>query len=1317
MSSDPAIRDHQTWLGYLQPEGLVVSAAALVDSQVILPHDTIALQENFLCLINEVEVDGAETTEAVTDLKDFVLSFLEWPEEFLVGLNPERPLPDSLTVPLPEFGEILTPSFGFNNPKPKDPAFPWLLLVQELSQGKDLDALFSHDPKGWSASPARRFERLLRETQVPIGVLSNGTHIRLIYAPRGENAGSLTFPVSAMGEVAGRPILAAFHLLLHRGRLLTGPTEARLPALLAKSRDYQSTVSTALAEQVLDALYELLRGFQAANEHAKGDLFREVLAKNPDSIYAGLLTVLMRLVFLLYAEDRGLMPGTSLYEQHYSVHGLFKKLRQDHEHYPDTIDHRYGAWPRLLALFRAVYDGCCHQHLKMPPRHGHLFDAGRFSFLEGQTMAEPMLPLISDGVIYRVLDKLLILDGERLSYRTLDVEQIGSVYETMMGFKLEVTQGPTIALKPGKKNGAPTAVDLNEILAKKSADRLKWLADKTEQKFSGDAAKGIQNACTLDDLLVALDKKIARNATPDKVAKGSLMLQPSDERRRSGSHYTPRSLTEPIVRTALRPVLERLGEKPTPEQILDLKVADIAVGSGAFLVEACRQMGDELVKAWHIHGTMPAIPPDEDEVLLARRLIAQRCLYGVDKNPMAADLAKLSLWLVTLAKDHPFTFLDHSIRSGDSLVGLTKNQIADFHWENTPSRIFGQEKIEERLSLVSQYRREILGGGDLLSPELKKQKLDLADKSLNTVREAGDLVIAAFFGAEKDKERKTFRNKYLGLLTESYGKPELLIETEKIVNGLRSGERPIAPFHWEIEFPEIFDCENPGFDVIVGNPPFLGGQFISGAFSSIYLSYLKSFYTNTDRVTDLVAYFFRKAFRLLRRLGVFGLIATNTIAQGDTRIGGLYSIRKEGGRILSVNKRVAWPGVAAVVVSVLHIGKSGPNPPYLLDGKIVQDITSYLYPYGCDESPKPLQFNQRCSHHGSYIYGVGFTFDDYDSLASPVAVAKELIAVEPHYKQRIYSYLGGEDILRSPNHTSERLVINMNDLEEDEAWKKWPKLMDILERKVKVERFKLKDNADGKRYKTNWWKWARHSESLDARKAEVNRMLVHPFTSGHLAFVFVPLDVIVGSPHNIFTLETYAAFASLQSRAHECWVRFFASSLKDDLRYTRSDCFETFPFSIDFEINPNLEQPGKEYYEFRAALMIRNNEGLTKTYNRFHDPNETSPDILRLRELHAAMDRAVLDAYGWNDLPTDCEFILDYEEEDDEDSVAKKKKKPWRYRWPDPVRDEVLARLLALNAERAEEERLAGITSSVKGVPTKKGRKKSSGTPQTEQLL
>ena len=178
---------------------------------------------------------------------------------------------------------------------------------------------------------------------------------------------------------------------------------------------------------------------------------------------------------------------------------------------------------------------------------------------------------------------------------------------------------------------------------------------------------------------------------------------------------------------------------------------------------------------------------------------------------------------------------------------------------------------------------------------------------------------------------------------------------------------------------------------------------------------------------------------------------------------------------------------------------------------------------------------------------------------------------------------------------------------------------------------------------------------------------------------------------NVYPYQTYAAFGALQSRSHEIWARFFGSSLEDRLRYTPSDCFETFPFPDGWDTHPALEAAGKAYYEYRGALMVDNGEGMTRTYNRFHDIYETDPCIAELRALHAAMDRALLDAYGWTDIPTDCDFLLDYEIDE---ATWGRKKKPYRYRWPDPIRDEVLARLLALNADRAAAGARAGTLAA-----------------------
>jgi len=202
--------------------------------------------------------------------------------------------------------------------------------------------------------------------------------------------------------------------------------------------------------------------------------------------------------------------------------------------------------------------------------------------------------------------------------------------------------------------------------------------------------------------------------------------------------------------------------------------------------------------------------------------------------------------------------------------------------------------------------------------------------------------------------------------------------------------------------------------------------------------------------------------------------------------------------------------------------------------------------------------------------------------------------------------------------------------------------------------------------------------------------------------------MVFGHTLIVFPFDQYSVFACLQSRIHFVWAVFFAATMKDDLRYIPSDCFETFPFPVAFETLPTLEQAGREYYEYRAALMVRNNQGLTATYNRFHDPNEGDPGIIRLRELHRAMDRAVLDACDWTDIQPTCEFLLDYEDEEDgESSGSRRRKKPWRYRWTDEIRDEVLARLLELNRVRAEEEQLSGAAAEAnsKSKPNRHTRK------------
>jgi hypothetical protein len=451
------------------------------------------------------------------------------------------------------------------------------------------------------------------------------------------------------------------------------------------------------------------------------------------------------------------------------------------------------------------------------------------------------------------------------------------------------------------------------------------------------------------------------------------------------------------------------------------------MGSGAFLVEACRAIGERLVDAWERWPeTRPTIPADEDEELHARRLVAQRCLYGVDKNPRAVDLARLSLWLATLAKDHEFTFLDHALKCGDSLVGLTRSQIGAANWDESKSGLpLFRKLVTETVAEAMQARAEIQAAPDDTARAIQETRHRIIEDRLTPVRTIGDAVISAFFAADKPKGREKERAKVESWLTGG----SLQDHWEKLgaaASTLRAGEHPIPPFHWEIEFPEVFARQNGGFDAMIGNPPFLGGKRISSEFGNSYRDWLPAIHQGSDGNADLVAHFFRRAFNLLRHEGTFGLIATNTIRQGDTRASGLSVILQNGGVILRATRRLKWPGEAAVVVSVVHVGKGGTIAP-VLDGLHMKRISAYLVAGDLDTSPAPLAANSGKAFVGSYVLGMGFTFDDVAAakgIASSLNEMEALLTENPRNLERIFPYLGGEEINNHPNQAHSRFVID-----------------------------------------------------------------------------------------------------------------------------------------------------------------------------------------------------------------------------------------------------------------------------------------------------
>ena len=1356
------INIHEEWIGMTQPVGLVVEPTVL-DRFGIFPEKDIKVVSDFqrrLESLFEDQINGEKSLTVIKNLKDFCKEVLDWQDSDL--LKPEEFQIDNkgkgIFVPLDDYEEILKPDWVvpeyFGNGKEKKIQ----ILVKELDIGTPFDQIIknSNNTKFWEATHQQRFERLLKESENPIGILWNGIAIRLVYAPRGESSGYINFPLEPMITVDGRPMIGAIEMLLGPDRLFEGgSSNLRLRTLMEQSRKEQNEVSTRLSEQVLEALWILVRGIDVADKKSRSlgkTILNDLPNSDPDHLYGGLITVLLRLVFLLYSEDEKLMPIDTLYVENYSISGLASRLRKDRNELQGAMEERYGAWSSLLSLFRLIFDGGGPYESYLPARHGELFDPDTYPFLEGRDKNNfygnevlNNVPLISDDVIDKVLTKLLILDGQLLSYRALDVEQIGSVYEAIMGFKVELAKGSSVGIlynPPRQKIRITYVVNAEKLLSQKTSNRESWLKQDAgvDLKFSPAIRRNLCSANNLEELCHALGSRLSPN-TPRGLQKGSLILQPTLERRRSGSHYTPRLLTEPVIEESFRPWLESFSFKPSAKDILSLKICDPAMGSGAFLVAACRFLANFLVKAWERDEYPEEFNNSFDKDNYARRLVAQNCIYGVDKNIFAVSLAKLSIWLITLNKDLPFTFLDHALKSGNSLIGHSveeiKNNLKNFHKQLS---IFSdQNKVINNIS----YERGKIFSNDTRndkSYDQKKESLKKQSNDTKTIRLAGDLLIAAFFDSTRNSEIESRKENYLSLLNDFSENEFSKKSINQICQKLEIGEKGIKPFHWDLEFPEVFFQGRDGFDIFIGNPPFAGKNTISSSNPDRIIDWLKNLHVESHGNADIVSHFFRRCFNLTRSDGSLGLITTNTISQGDTRSTGLRYICLNSGTIYSAKKRYKWPGVAAVIVSNVHIVKGSYSGNKFLNNRRVNQITAFLLPNGGHEDPKPLLANKSKSFQGSIVLGMGFTFDnsgDADSFTPgipiPISIMEKLISDNPKNSEVIFPYIGGNEVNSRPKHDHHRFVIDFRDRKEEECWANWPEIMKLVEKKVKPVRQERKSNGQYKQRSPLPEKWWIHAEKRPELYKTINnceRVLVtNAQASQHYSQVFLSKNCVFANSLNVFPFQKYSQFSIMQSRVHEEFARYLSSSLKDDLRYNPSDCFLTFPmpsnlneveFSDDeFEqISNSLENIGFEYYKFRSNLLCANNEGLTNTYNRFHDPKETDSIILQLRNLHNQMDKIVLESYGWHDILIELGFGIDFlniNEDDLQDhnlkefietenlffkdakdacnfqnalqlSTGKKGKLAWRYRWTDEIREEIIARLFLLNEQRFLEE-------------------------------
>ncbi|MFJ4097335.1 Eco57I restriction-modification methylase domain-containing protein [Kitasatospora sp. NPDC089913] len=1220
----------------------------------------------------------------------------------------------------------------------------------------------------WSATPADRLARLCRHHGIPLGLVTDGRWWCLVWAPVGGVTTTALFDTVGWNEAAERNVVRAWISLLRRRRFFEYEAAETLEGLLKKSLEAGEEVTDALGVQVRQAVELLVDAIGRADARAmeRGAVGLHAEDVSAQEVYRAAVAVMMRVVFLLFAEERGLLPASSqVYAESYSAGRLCADLEaRALAEGEGALEHTTAAWHRLIALFHAVYGGVKHPELELPAYDGSIFDPTKYPWLE---QGSPLLA-IDDRTVLHMLQSVQYVqigrgktkERRRLTFRALDVEQIGYVYEGLLSYDGKRAVDTVIGLIGPV--GLEHEVPLRELESMAASCRdVKALAKKISEAYK-EPKPGIGAAGKLEKLLAPLAgeavdeaKRLLYAACRDRalverllpffgiirrdlrdlpvvMPAGALYVTQSSLRKNTGTHYTPRRLAEEVVTHALEPLVYRVGPlqtaktedwvHKTAEEILDLKVADIAMGSGAFLVAACRYLADRLIDAWvrekrqdaidfrsgRVVDTVTAVDAESDPIVVkARREIIEHCLYGVDINPAAVEMAKLSLWLVSMDPTQPFTFLDDRLVAGDSLLGITSlDQLKAVHLDVSKGDLIGSAAdIERQIEDAVRARRAIteIRGENLQALAEKRKLLEEVRQHTARLQLIGDLIAGAALatcasgrvewyaanGGERIRDLFPLASsaaKVLGLSDVREEMPEASARRQAkgwLASELPEGSLERRPVHWPLEFPEVFQAQG-GFDAIVGNPPFLGGQKLTGAMGEAYREYMVDYLAAGKRGSaDMVAYFELRAHELLNSAGQAGLIATNTLAQGDTREVGLDQLEAAGVEIRRAIKSAPWPSSSAVLeycavwTSKVTIADQAER---MLDRVVVpRGISTSLNPKTREASwAESLASNKGISFQGSIVLGLGFTL--------PSDRAKMWISEDERYWNVLFPYLNGQDVNNSPVHESDRWVINFHDWPEDRAAQYGKAHAQVL-RDVKPERDKNSRPARRQR----WWQFAERAAGLYAATAPLEQCIVMAQVSKVVMPALVPTRQVLDQKLVVFASEDPALLGILSGAPHYWWALDRSATMKADLSYSPTDVFMALVLPT---FTDDLRAAGAHLNSFRRELMLHRNIGLTATYNLFHDSSCQDDDIVELRAIHEEIDRATIAAYGWYDLldptgatrpadPTHETFPLDHGFHETDQGT--------RYTIGLLARTEIIDRLRRLNHQAYADEVFLGL--------------------------
>lgn len=1120
-------------------------------------------------------------------------------------------------------------------------------------------------------SPHALTQEYLNNTDHVYALVTNGRHLRLLRdATRLVRLSYLEFDLRKMMEEEHYSDFAVLYRLLHATRL---PKDAEstessfIEYYHQESLASGSRIREKLSKAVEHSIVTLANGFlvHTSNEGLIDSVKQERVT--PDTYYLQQLRLIYRMLFLIVTEERNLIyPETldkdlqrkrKIYYDYYSIERLRKLAGKLH-----WVDgKKTDLWESLKATFALFENGTYGERLGIRPLGSGIFSPDALGVLNDCKL--------DNASLLRVIRSLTFFENDnkqqvRVNYSDLDVEEFGSVYEGLLEYDAE------LALI----GGMPT-----------------------------------------------------------------FRFKEGTGRSSSGSHYTPEELVKPLIKHSLDYLIEdRLKEKDPEAALLRLKVADVACGSGHILLSAARRIAFEVAcirETKAAGGKVKVEQPSPKYIRAATRDVIRHCIYGVDKNPLAVELCKVALWLEAHNPGEPLNFLDHHIKCGDAIVGLAhrdelENGIADEAFKTLPgddkdiAKTWRDKNIKERkervskaLQLKAEFEKSTENSvqeamaeyktfcqlpettPEEIERKAKAYKKFIDGKGFTFLKAMADTQVAQFFIPKTEANKDN-------LMTDA--------DYRLILSGYRGWQdRKVAKatavaheqrfFHWFIEFPEVFS--EGGFDCLLGNPPYLGGKKISGNYGLDFLEVIHFYFSGVGGQSDLIAYFIRRISQLIKINSYFSIISTNTISEGDTREGSLehlISVSK-GYEINFAIKSTIWPGVANLYVALFSIYKGVFNGTKFLNGKIVQNINSYFLDEENNVTPFTLTENQEKLFRGVDFGGTGFIIDDNQR--------NFFISVDLSNSEVISPLINGDEINNDPNQNASRWIINFKNYELDIAQKYQLPLNHVFEN-VKPYR----DEQNDKTAKEKWWIYKRNKLDLYNKIEKKEYCYVTAFTSKFLFYSRVKTNRVYSNALNILAEDSDSFFAILQSTIHFEWARKYGSKLKNDLRYTPTDCFETFPFPqyLNPKQGQQLETIGESYHEHRRQHMLGMQLGLTKTYNLFHSNAvtakgvdesdkqvaalqkhlEKTPDtisfedaingILKLRELHVQMDEAVLDAYGWRfdsaqrpDIQLRHDFYeVDYLPENDRT----------RYTIHPDARKEVLKRLLALNHKIYEQE-------------------------------